>query len=495
MLDRVKQHWSKKKFRFTAMGTIALSFLLAGLLVASPLHWTTLSEAGTPGSSPQVAAATPGNPGSFANLAQKLGPTVVNIKVTKVEKVGLSQEFSFPEGPNGDFLKRFFGEMPRHPETFRMQGAGSGVIISKDGYILTNNHVVEGAKEVTVTLADKQEYKAQIVGRDSRTDLAVLKIDPREPLTAATMGNSSQVRVGDWVMAIGNPFGLSNTVTAGIVSAKGRVIGAGPYDDFIQTDTPINPGNSGGPLFNMEGQVVGINTAILSQGQGIGFAIPVNEIKPLVPQLISTGRVTRGYLGVSIQPVTPELEKAMKLDTNKGALVAEVVPGSPAAEAGIHQGDVIIAFNNKTVDDPRDLSLLVANTQVGQEANVTVLREGTKKELTVKIEKLGSAEAKAEGSGQPSQGKWGLGLQNLNPGMPGSSSSKADHGVLVATVRPGSPADLAGIHQGDVILGIDRHPVTSVKEAKEVITGAKDRNSLLLLVKRGEGTFFAALTA
>jgi serine protease Do len=495
MLDRVKQYWNKKKFRLTAMGAMALSFFLAGLLVASPLHWTTFSEAGTPGSSPQVSAATPGIPGSFADLAQKLGPTVVNIKVTKVEKVGLSQEFPFPEGPNGDFFRRFFREMPRHPETFRMQGAGSGVIISKDGYILTNNHVVEGAKEVTVTLADKQEYKARIVGRDSRTDLAILKIDPRESLTAATMGDSAQLRVGDWVLAIGNPFGLSNTVTSGIVSAKGRVIGAGPYDDFIQTDAPINPGNSGGPLFNMEGQVVGINTAILSDGQGIGFAIPVNEVKPLVPQLISKGGVTRGYLGVSIQPITPELEKAMKLETNKGALVAEVVSGSPADKAGIHQGDVIIAFNNKAVDEPRDLSSLVANTPVGQEANVTVLREGAKKQLPVKIEKLGSGEAKAEGSGQPSQGKWGLGLQDLNPGMAGPPTSKADHGVLVASVQPGSPADLAGIHQGDIILGINRQPVTSVKEAKEAIAGTKDKDSLLLLVKRGEGTFFAALTA
>ena len=495
MFNSAKQYWEKKRFRLTAMGAVALSFLLVGLLVASPLHLITHSEAGVPARAPQASAATPGFPGSFADLAQRLGPTVVNIKVTKVEKVGFSQESPFPEGPYGDLFKRFFREIPRHPENFRMQGAGSGVIIGREGYVLTNNHVVEGAKEVTVTLADKQEYKARIVGQDSRTDLAVLKIDPREPLTAATMGDSDQLRVGDWVLAVGNPFGLSNTVTSGIVSAKGRVIGAGPYDDFIQTDAPINPGNSGGPLFNMNGEVVGINTAILSNGQGIGFAIPVNEVKPLVPQMITKGGVTRGYLGVSIQPLTPELAKAMKLENRQGALVADVVPASPADKAGIHQGDVIVSFNNKAIHEPRDLSSMVASTPVGQEASVIVLREGTRKQLAVKVEELGSGEAKAEGSEQPFQGKWGLALQDLNPGMSGQSTPKTERGVLAASVQPGSPADLGNIHQGDIILGINRHPISSVKEAVETISKAKDKNSLLLLIKRGEGTFYVALAS
>ena len=493
MFNKVKHYWNKRQFRWTAMGAIAFSFFLAGLLIASPLHLTGHSEAGAPNSGAQVSVATPGTPGSFADLVQKLGPTVVNIKVTKVEKVGLSQESPFPEGPYGDFFKRFFREMPQHQESFRMQGAGSGVIINRDGYVLTNNHVVEGAKEVTVTLSDKQEYKARVVGRDSRTDLAVLKIEPKATLEAAPMGDSDQLRVGDWVLAIGNPFGLSNTVTSGIVSAKGRIIGAGPYDDFIQTDTPINPGNSGGPLFNMKGEVVGINTAILSNGQGIGFAIPVNVVKPLVPQLVSRGEVTRGYIGVSIQPITPELGKAMKLTNDKGVLVADVVPGSPADKAGVRRGDVIVAFNNKAVEEPRDLSSMVANTPVGQEVNVAVLRDGAKKQLAVKVEKLGSGGSKIEESGQPSQGKWGLGLQDLKPGIAGQPASKADRGVLVASVQPGSPADLAGIHQGDIILGINRQPVTSVKETKEAMAGAKDNDSVLLLVKRGEGTFFAAL--
>ena len=236
------------------------------------------------------------------------------------------------------------------------------------------------------------------MGRDSKTDLAVLKVDPKGTLEAANLGDSDQTKVGDWVLAIGNPFGLSNTVTAGIVSAKGRIIGAGPYDDFIQTDAPINPGNSGGPLFNLKGEVVGINTAIVAQGQGIGFAIPADVVKPLIPQLISTGGVTRGYLGVNIQAVTPELAKAMNLKDAKGALVSEVVPGSPAEKGGLHQGDVVVAFDQKKVEGPRDLSSLVAQTPVGREAKVTILREGTEKQLSLKVGKLGSEEAKADTS-------------------------------------------------------------------------------------------------
>ncbi len=492
MFNRVKLYWSEQRFRAKAIGAVAISVALAGLLMVSPVHLTR-SVADAQNVATQVAA-KPGAPPSFADLAQKLGPTVVNIKITKIEKAGLPQEFQFPDGPYNDFFKRFFGNMPRNPETFRMQGAGSGVIISKDGYILTNNHVVDGAKDVSVTLSDQQTYKAKVVGRDSKTDLAVLKIDPKQPLMAASLGDSNQLRVGDWVLAIGNPFGLSTTVTSGIVSAKGRVIGAGPYDDFIQTDAAINPGNSGGPLFNMQGEVVGINTAILSQGQGIGFAIPVSEAKPIIPQLISKGEVARGYLGISIQSITPELAKAMKLQAGKGALVADVVPGSPADKAGVKQGDVVVSFNKKEVQEPRDLTSLVANTPVGQEANLVVIRDGHEKQLAIRVGKLGSEVAKLDESAQPVQGKWGLALQDLNAGQAGQPAGK-ESGVLVANVQPGSPADLAGVHSGDILLGVNRQPVHSVKEAKEAIAKSADKDSLLLLVKRDQGTFFVALAA
>ena len=494
MFSKPSINWGNRKFRWTALTAVAVASLFAGLLLASPLHLTGPAAAGDARPMIQETGPGPAVPASFSDLVQKLGPAVVNIKIVKIEKTGFPQEFSSPEGPYGDLFRHFFRGMPQTPETFRMQGAGSGVIISKDGYIVTNNHVVEGAKEITVTLADRQEFKARVVGRDSKTDLAVLKIDPKGTLNSANLGDSDQTRVGDWVLAIGNPFGLSNTVTAGIVSAKGRIIGAGPYDDFIQTDAPINPGNSGGPLFNLKGEVVGINTAIIPNGQGIGFAIPVDVVKPLIPQLISSGGVTRGYLGVNIQAITPELAKAMNLKDAKGALVSEVVPGSPADKGGLHQGAVVVAFDQKKVEGPRDLSSLVAQTPVGQEAKVTILREGAEKQLSLKVGKLGSEEAKMDQSTLSKQGKWGLMLQDLNPQMQGKSGPGGSQGALVAEVQPGSPADLAGMRSGDIVVSVNRHPVNSAKQAAEEISKAKETDSILLLVKRDEGTFFAALS-
>ncbi len=494
MFSKVSMVWRNKKFRWTAFTALAISFFFGGVLLASPLHFIRPAAVGDPGSTVRETVSVPAFPGSFADLVQKQGATVVNIKVTKIEKAGLPQEFSFPEGPYGDLFKHFYPGLPHPPEAFRMQGAGSGVIISRDGYIVTNNHVVDGANDISVTLTDRQVYKARIVGRDPKTDLAILKIDPKGRLNAAALGNSEQLQVGDWVLAIGNPFGLSNTVTAGIVSAKGRIIGAGPYDDFIQTDAPINPGNSGGPLFNMKGEVVGINTAIIPNGQGIGFAIPVNVAKPLIPQLISKGEVTRGYIGVSIQAITPELAKAMHLRDAKGALVSDVVPGGPADKGGLKPGDVIVTFDRKNIDGPRDLSSLVAQTPVGQEAKVGISREGSEKQLTLRVEKFGSPEANLEKSASLGQGKWGLGLQDLNPQRKGLGGLKNSQGVLVANVQPGSPADLAGVRPGDILVSVNRQPIQSTQQAVEVISKAKDSDSLLLLLRRDEGTFFAALT-
>jgi serine protease Do len=275
------------------------------------------------------------------------------------------------------------------------------------------------------------------------------------------------------------------------VSAKGWVIDAGPYDDFIQTDAPINPGNSGGPLFNLKGEVVGINTAIVPNGQGIGFAVPIDVAKPLIPQLMAKGEVTRGYLGVTVQSLTPELAKSLKLEGTKGALVGGVTAGSPAEKAGIARGDVIVGFNREKVDSPHDLAMRVANTQVGQEVLVTILRDGVSKQFPVEIGKLGSEKVRAEEAAPSTQGKWGLGLQD----RPSSGAGeKGNRGVLVANVQPGSPADLADVHRGDIILEVNRKPVNSVGEAKEVISQAGDKSSLMLLIKRGDqGTFFAAL--
>jgi serine protease Do len=493
MIAKLKENLKNKRYRVIPLMAVGLPFLVAGLLMASGLNWTKPSLAEDLTSGPHVSTSSPPViPSSFADLADKLSPTVVNVKVTKVEKVAF-QGPQIPEGPFGDFFERFFEEMPRMPENHRTQGAGSGVIISKDGYILTNNHVVEGAKEVTVTLADEKEYKARVVGTDAKTDLAVLKIEVNRPLPSAAMGDSEQLKVGDWVVAIGNPFGLSHTVTSGIVSAKGRVIGAGPYDDFIQTDASINPGNSGGPLFNMNGEVVGINTAIIPYGQGIGFAIPVNTAKPLIPQLVSKGEVTRGYLGVNIQSITPDLAKALKVEDREGALVADVISGSPAEKGGIERGDIIIAYDGKPVKDSHDLPAMVAATPVDEHVTVTVLRDGKKQDLAIKVGKLPSEEAKLEKSVQPAKGKWGLQLHELSPQIAHQLGIKADQGVAVVGVEPGSPADEAGIQQGDVIVEVDRHSVNSVNDVKEKIDRSEDKDHLLLLVQRDNGKFYVPL--
>ncbi|RJR47505.1 MAG: DegQ family serine endoprotease [Desulfobacteraceae bacterium] len=461
---------------------MVLFLFFSGVGTASAFPWSKSAEVKTQVNAAEAQAPLPAPPGSLADLAKRLSPSVVNVKVIKVEKSG---QFPMPDGPFGHFFRQFPNMIP---ESRPMQGAGSGVIISENGEILTNNHVVEGAKEVTVTLADKEEYTGQIIGGDPKTDLAIIKISPKRPLHAAVMGNSDQLQVGEWVMAVGNPFGLSHTVTSGIVSAKGRTIGAGPYDNFIQTDASINPGNSGGPLYNMRGELVGINTAIIAQGQGIGFAIPINTAKPLIPQLITKGEVTRGYIGVSIQPLTQDLSRALGLrDETKGVLVAGVTLGGPAEKAGIRRSDVIVSFNGKPVEEPRDLSSLVAESPAGKEAVVTVLREGKKQDLKVAVGTLSQSEKKAEtGGGRPASGKWGLMLQDMNAGESGKE------GVAVAGVQTGTPAERAGIREGDIILEVNRHQVNSAGEAAERM---KDSESLLLLLQRNDGSFYVVLSA
>jgi serine protease Do len=432
----------------------------------------------------------------FADLVEKVGASVVNIRVTKVEKTAGPEMFG--QGtPFDEFFEQFFGQRPGVPRERRQQGAGSGFVIDPSGLIVTNNHVVEGAKEVTVTLADKTEYAAKVVGRDPKTDLALLKVEPKGQLSAAPLGDSEALRVGEWVVAVGNPFGLSNTVTAGIVSAKGRVIGAGPYDDFIQTDAPINPGNSGGPLFNLKGEVVGINTAIVPNGQGIGFAVPVNQARALLPQLEAKGEVTRGYLGVQVQAITPELAKSLKLADTKGALVAGITKGGPADAAGILQGDVVIGFNGKPIAEVGNLPGLVAVTPVDSVVPVKILRDGAEKTLTVTVGRMPSERGERAGRGggeaEPTAGKWGLALRDLDERTAQRLGVAPGDGVLVAGVRPGSPGERAGVRAGDVIQEVNRHKVASVKDVRTAAEQPRDGGSVLLLLKRGDGSLFAAL--
>src|SRR5512139_1930782 len=401
----------KRRFK-----TILISLLMAGLLVGFGYGISTAVKA--PDSSPSVSSASPETPmipGNFSELAEKVRPGVVNIQVVKtIKNIGFGQ---FPRNPFGghnpfeDFFGPFSGGNP--PRGFEQKGVGSGVVISREGYILTNNHVVDEADQIKVKLADGKEYDARVVGRDSKTDLALIKIEGGSNLQPLKLGNSDELKVGRWVVAVGSPFGLEQTVTAGIVSAKGRVIGSGPYDNFIQTDASINPGNSGGPLINMKGEVVGINTAIIASGQGIGFAIPINMAKEIAPQLREKGHVTRGWLGVSIQEVTPELAKSFGLNEKKGALVAQVFSNSPAEKAGIEQGDVIVEFDGKEVADSKDLPRIVSATPVGKTVTIKLSRNGKVLDRQVKV---GEMEEKVEVAKAPSSHKsLGITVQNLTP--------------------------------------------------------------------------------
>lgn len=481
--------WAKAVYsKYPAMAVVAVVFLFGSVLLASSLGTTGRVQA-----TPAVAGTPNGAPQSFADLAQALGPAVVNIKVTKIQKTEAFDLGEFPDGPSGDMFKRFFGDTPRFPQKFRSQGAGSGVIINRDGTVLTNNHVVDGASEIVVTLNDKQEHKARVVGRDPKTDLALIKIDGTGPFTTAILGDSEATRVGEWVLAIGNPFGLSNTVTAGIVSAKGRVIGAGPYDDFIQTDAPINPGNSGGPLFNMKGKVIGINTAIIPNGQGIGFAVPVNTAKTLLPELVSKGKVTRGYMGVNIQNISEDLASSLQLKDTKGALVSEVVHGSPAEKAGVKQGNIITEFNNRAIKDSHELSSAVAATAVDKDVPLGIIRDGKEMTLHVRIGRLDAQEPAKGAAEETSPGKWGLQLQDLTPDIARQLNAKTQQGVVVTGVQPGSPAEEASIQRGDIILEVNKQPVKGISDLKEKIEKSRTKNSLLLLVQRGGNTLYLVL--
>ena len=353
--------------------------------------------------------------------------------------------------------------------------------------------MVENATKIVVKLSDDQEYEAKVIGRDAKTDIAVIKINAKSSLPAANFGDSDNLEVGEWVVAIGNPFGLDSTVTSGIVSAKGRHIGQGPYDNFIQTDASINPGNSGGPLINLRGEIVGINTAIFSRtggNMGIGFAIPINLVKELLPQLRGKGKVTRGFLGVLIQKVTPEIADSLGLEKAQGALVANVSKDGPADKAGIKVGDVIIEFDGKEVKDSGDLPIIVARTAVDKKVRMKVVREKKEVVLSVAVGELKDEEVVASA---PEKGELGLTVQRLTPQMAESLGLEKSEGVVVSAVEPGSAADEAGIRRGDVLMEIDRRPIRNLDEYRKSVAAIKKGKGVLFLVRRGESTLFLAL--
>jgi serine protease Do len=427
-------------------------------------------------------------PASFSELAKQAQPGVVNIRTVKTVEGGgpvFRHFFGNPFGRKNPFedFGPFSDERQRE---FKQRSLGSGFIIDRDGHIVTNNHVIEGADEITVRLSNDQEYDAEIVGRDPNTDLALIKIKDAAELVPLKLGDSDRLTVGSWVVAMGSPFGLEQTVTAGIVSAKGRVIGSGPYDDFIQTDASINPGNSGGPLLNMNGEVVGINTAIVAQGQGIGFAIPVNMAQGIIRQLEESGSVTRGWLGVGIQDLTPELAEYYGVENKKGVLVAKVFEGDPADKAGIKANDIIIAVDGKPVKTSRELTGTIADIPVGKKTPITILRDGKEKTVKVKIAKRDDSERLARR--QPEKnGELGIRIAEMTPEMAKRfGHSETEKGVLVVGVASGSKAAEAGIRQGDLVKEVNRKPVTSVSRLRAEL---KKDNKIQLLVKRPNAGF------
>lgn len=439
---------------------------------------------------------------AFASVASKVSPSVVYIQVEGRDPQG---NFSSPFGeqfPFGeDFFRRFFGQpFPGTPpgegqQQPRIQGQGSGFVfaaekglLSNKTWILTNHHVVENAENITVKFQDGREFEAEIKGTDPKSDIAVLEIDA-DGLPALEWGDSTQLDVGEWVVAMGNPFGLSHTLTVGVVSAKGRTsVGISDYEDFIQTDAAINPGNSGGPLVNLEGKVVGVNTAIFSRSggyMGIGFAIPSQLARHIANSLIETGKVVRGYLGIVIQPLTKDLAESFGIDVSSGILVAQVEGDTPADEAGFRQGDVIVEYEGKEVNDVGDFRNRISLTEPGASRDITVIRDGKRRTLKVTIGTLDDSRLLAAGGADTSE-ELGLVVQTLTPDLAQQFDAEAGEGVVVTGVKPGSIAAMAGIRTGTIILQVDRQPVTNAAEFRRAVKKSGDDNRVLLLVNQGE---------
>ncbi len=436
----------------------------------------------------------------FVEIAKKQNPAVVSVRTKVKRKNHPSAPPGSPQNPGDqfrDFYDKFFrGQRPDQQPP--QGGMGSGFIIEPDGYILTNNHVVAGAEELLVNLENDKEYTATLVGSDPKTDIALIKINrdngDSEPFPHVKMGDSDRLEVGEWVVAIGSPFGLTHTVTVGVVSAKSRNINAGPYDEFIQTDASINPGNSGGPLINIKGEVIGVNTAIISGPSGggnvgIGFAIPINLVKTIYKDLREKGTVTRGWLGVMIQKITPELAKAFELKDSDGALVGDVIPDGPAATAGIKRGDVIVKFNGQEVKDMEQLPKIVAQTQPETEVDVEVIRAGKMKKLQVRIAVLKDPQQQVLAKADP----LGMQVQDITPELAQSLKLDTTEGVLVSDVTAGQSAAESGIRRGDVITEIDRSPVRNIEDYKRLTSNISGTRSALFLIRRGGSTIFIAV--
>jgi len=499
---------SLSRFQRVALAATVATALASAAMLSLPQKALAVSV--PPGA---VGAGVQYGPPSFADLAERVEQAVVSIMVSGKTEVAAEmngQQFQMPQFPEGspfsDFFEQFRGRVPGMPGAGdsaqrEFQGAGSGFIISADGYVVTNNHVVEHASEIGVILQDGKRYEATIKGRDPKTDLALLKVNTDAPLPFVELGDSDSARVGEWVVAVGNPFGLGGTVTAGILSARGRDIQSGPYDDYLQVDAPINRGNSGGPLFNNRGQVIGVNSAIYSPtggSVGIGFAIPSNLVRDVVAELQTNGKVARGWLGVQIQPLTDEIAESLGLSKTNGALVAGVEPGSPAALGGVKPGDVIVSLNGEKLDDFKDLPKLVARAEAGSESTLQVKRQGEIRDLEVMIGNMPDDDVKValtDDAASDDTPRLGVYLSELTPeARQQYRIGKETEGVLVAGVQQGSPAEKAGIEAGQVINMVGQQPVKSPQDViSQVKQAAAEKKSsvLLMVVQNGMQRFVA----
>lgn len=479
--------------------TLSPYFSLLGILLLAVTLLTT---------SAAIGKATSLQDKGFVEVVKKAKPAVVHIRVEKSVTGNDQLDQQYDEFFNNPFFERFFGpqlrQNPNAPQRkYKQQGQGSGFVLSSDGFILTNNHVVEGADNITVILADEREFKAKLVGTDPQSDVALVQIQGAGDLPVLPLGNSDTLEVGEWVIAIGNPFGLSQTVTAGVVSATGRSsVGINEYEDFIQTDAAINPGNSGGPLINIDGEVVGINSALYSQTggyMGIGFAIPINMVKTIETQLKDVGKVTRGWLGVVIQNVDENLARSFGLAKAEGILVSEVQPGSPAEKSGIQQGDVIMKLNGAVLRDVGELRNRVALLPPNSTANLEVIRDGKKKTVEVGIGERpttpGKIAQRGGSSDKSSYEQFGVAFQDLTPELAERLGYQEKQGVLVSQVEPGSPAAFAGMQPGQLIEEVNKQPVHNLRELQKIIAASDDQKRLLLRVRSGDYSQYVVLIA
>ena len=487
-------HLSRKSFVGALIVAVAVGLAL-GMYATSrgEVRRPVVPAVGSTIDAPIIPVQMPLNTGTFAKVAETIKPAVVNINTVSKGGGGLpGGRTPFEEFFGEEFFKRFFGG---DPERMPTRSLGSGVIIDPSGIALTNAHVVERATEIEVITLDGSKHKAKVKGVDKKTDLAVLELDGgKGSFKAARLGDSERVQVGDWVIAVGSPFGLQSTVTAGIISAKARQIGAGPFDDFLQTDAAINPGNSGGPLVNMQAEVVGINTAIVAGGSGIGFAIPSNMAKRIYTELVAKGKVSRGWLGVSIQPLTPELAKSFGAKDSKGILVSDVVPESPASKAGLKAGDIVLEFEGKKLEAPGDLQRAVGLTNPNSDAKLKIWRDGGEKTLTIKVGEAPDEREARSGPAGKSKSQLGLDVRAVTPEIARQLNLPSPEGVVVARVEDGSTAAEAGVQRGDVIREINRQRVRTLADFERLTKDSKEGDRLTVLLQRGPMSLYVAFT-